>query len=106
MEQVRGRIVAESLLNPTVVDPADTRTEDEVQRLKVSLVKASTTAQRRASVDRLFFAEQARWTKLSPDKPLPSVNPTSEVRLSRSNNCCRQTKSFLNTFLAIRTRFV
>lgn len=82
IEQVRGRIVAEKLLQPTFDQPRDTQTEDAIRRLKVQLVQAQTTRRRRDLVDRLFFAEQARWTEapqnahaldLSVDITLPDV---------------------------------
>jgi CHAT domain-containing protein len=81
IEEVRGRIVAERMLHPVVADVTDIKTEDEVRRLKVSLVKARTQRERRVLSDRLFFAEQARWTKLSETKQLPSINPSSEISL-------------------------
>jgi len=81
IEEIRGRIVAERLLHPAIPDVADIKTEDEVRRLKVSLVRARTQVQRRMLSDQLFFAEQARWTKLSEEKQFPSINPSFEIAL-------------------------
>ncbi|MGI8960799.1 MAG: hypothetical protein ACR2IV_13755, partial [Bryobacteraceae bacterium] len=39
IEQVRGRIVAERLLQPAVEEPRDTQTEDKIRRFKVQLVE-------------------------------------------------------------------
>jgi CHAT domain-containing protein/tetratricopeptide (TPR) repeat protein len=105
IEQIRGRIVAESILRPKRIETADTQTEDRVRRLKVNLVKASTPLQRHTIVDQLFFAEQARWTDLSPDTPLPSINPASEATLSAVQHRLKFNEVILEYVLGERQSF-
>ena len=81
IEQVRGRIVAERLLQPAFKEPQDTRTEDGIRRLKVQLVRTQATKQRRGLVDRLFFAEQARWTEVSQTS-VRALDPSMDVTLA------------------------
>ena len=83
----------------------DTQTEDRVRRLKVNLVKASTPLQRHTIVDQLFFAEQARWTDLSPDTPLPSINPASEATLSAVQHRLKSNEVILEYVLGERQSF-
>ena len=80
IEQVRGRIVAEKLLQPSFDQPRDTQTEDAIRRLKVQLVQAQTGRRRRDLVDRLFFAEQARWTEASQSNAHP-LHSSVEITL-------------------------
>jgi CHAT domain-containing protein len=80
IEQVRGRIVAESLLQPTEREADDPQTEDAIRRLKVQLVRTDGASQRHALLDQLFFAEQARWTGLSRGN-FHRVDPAAEITL-------------------------
>ena len=81
IEQVRGRIVAERLLQPAFEEPRDTQTEDGIRRLKVQLVRTQAVKQRRDLIDRLFFAEQARWTDVSGNS-IRGLDPSVDVTLA------------------------
>lgn len=67
LEQVRGRLVFESLVNKKSVQDLNewnSKLEDQISSFKFQLVKAKTDRQRQSLADQLFFAEQARWVQL------------------------------------------
>ena len=67
LEQVRGRIVSESLVNKRSVQDLNEwnpKLEDQISFLKLQLVKSKTDQQRHNLSDQLFFTEQARWVQL------------------------------------------
>ncbi len=61
IEQVRGRIAADQLAVGTVASPEARRTEREIARLRLKLMKAHSTSEIRELRDNIFFSEQARW---------------------------------------------
>lgn len=81
IEQVRGRVIAESLLQPNLHEGNDTQMEDRIRRLKTELVRTPSARRRRALVDELFFAEQARWTSISTDGAVRVPDPASRITL-------------------------
>lgn len=82
IEQVRGRILAESLLRPATNESIDRQTEDRIRNLKIQLVRTEVPKVRRVLMDQLFFAEQARWTKISPGANLHALDSSTEISLS------------------------
>lgn len=98
IEQVRGRIVAERLLQPALDKPIDTQTEDRIRRLKVQLVRTQRVRQRRTLIDQLFFAEQARWTEISGAN-LRAIDPSIEITLVGVQRQLRQNEVILEYVL-------
>ena len=65
VEQVRGRIAVEQLLSG-IRPTADAKiTERAIARLRLSLMKAKSTAEVKRLRDEIFLAEQARWVSPS-----------------------------------------
>lgn len=70
MERVRGRITAETLLQPErpSAEPLNIAIEDQIRNLKVRLIKTSSAPERNRLIDQLFYAEQQRYVT---DRPAP-----------------------------------
>lgn len=70
IERVRGRITAETLLQPerASAEPLEIVIEDQIRNLKVKLIKANSSVERTRLIDRLFYAEQQRYVT---DRPAP-----------------------------------
>src|SRR5438270_64446 len=70
IERVRGRITAETPLQPErpSAEPLSIAIEDQIRNLKVKLIKANSTVERTRLIDRLFYAEQQRYIT---DRPAP-----------------------------------
>lgn len=70
IERVRGRITAETLVQPAHISDAqfDVTLEDKIRNLKIRLIKAKSDDQRNQLVQALFYAEQQRYLQ---DKPAP-----------------------------------
>src|SRR6185437_15968138 len=70
VERVRGRITAETLLQPTHFSEQgmNIALEDKIRNLKVQLIKADSADQRNRLIEALFYAEQKRYVE---DKPAP-----------------------------------
>ena len=79
IEQVRGRIAVDSILNQEPSPTFDFQTEDRIRRLKVALVRAGTMRQRRSLLDDLFVAEQMRWSNRT-EKPPAAQPPQFEMQ--------------------------
>jgi len=70
IERVRGRITAETLvqpLHPSAV-PSNIVLEDKIRNLKVQLLKAGSDQERGRLIDALFYAQQQEFVE---DKPAP-----------------------------------
>ncbi len=70
VERVRGRITAETLLQPAHFPEQgmNIALEDKIRNLKVQLIKADSTDQRNRLIEALFYAEQQRYVE---DRPAP-----------------------------------
>jgi CHAT domain-containing protein len=70
VERVRGRITAETLVQPARFSEAETNIglEDKIRNLKIQLIKSTSADERNRLIDALFYAEQQRYTE---DKPAP-----------------------------------
>jgi CHAT domain-containing protein len=70
IERVRGRITAETLLQPerSSSQPLNIGIEDQIRNLKIQLIKTSSAAERNRLIDQLFYAEQQRYVT---DRPAP-----------------------------------
>ncbi|MDQ2948715.1 MAG: CHAT domain-containing protein, partial [Acidobacteriota bacterium] len=81
IERVRGRITAETLVQPprASAQPANMALEDQIRNLKIQLIKAPSPAERGRLIEGLFYAEQQRYVE---DKPAPVyVSKIESVRL-------------------------
>jgi CHAT domain-containing protein len=70
IERVRGRITAETLvqpLHPSTI-PANIALEDKIRNFKVQLIKAGSDQERGRLIDALFYAQQQEFVE---DKPAP-----------------------------------
>ena len=80
VEQVRGRIAVEQLLSG-IRPAADAKiTERAIARLRLSLMKAKSTAEVKRLRDEIFLAEQARW--VSPSVSILKRHASSPTELS------------------------
>lgn len=63
IERVRGRITAETLLEPerSLAQPLKIGIEDQIRNLKIQLIKTSSEAERNRLINQLFYAEQQRY---------------------------------------------
>ena len=70
IERVRGRITAETLLQPerSSAEPLNIAVQDQIRNLKIKLIKANSAVERTRLIDRLFYAEQQRYVT---DRPAP-----------------------------------
>jgi CHAT domain-containing protein len=77
IERVRGRITAETLVQPlhTANFPSDMVIEDRIRNLKIQLLKAINGQARDMLIDALFYAEQQRFVL---DKPAPAYGSRIE----------------------------
>ncbi|HEX5422372.1 MAG TPA: CHAT domain-containing protein [Candidatus Acidoferrales bacterium] len=83
IERVRGRITAETLVQPAHFSDSDMNMalEDKIRNLKVQLIKADSTGERNRLIDALFYAEQRRFLH---DKPAPTyASKIESVSLTR-----------------------
>jgi CHAT domain-containing protein len=98
IEQVRGRILANNLLQPTA-DCADRETEDKIRKLKIQLVRTGASRNRHGLMDQLFYAEQARWEKVLPGNSFRVVDPSTEINLKEVKNALRPNEVVLEYVL-------
>jgi len=70
IERVRGRITAETLLQPerSSEQPLNIAIEDQIRNLKIQLIKTSSAGERNRLINQLFYAEQQRYVE---DRPAP-----------------------------------
>jgi CHAT domain-containing protein len=70
VERVRGRITAETLVQPThfLDRTSSVALEDKIRNLRIQLIRASSAELRNRLVNELFYAEQQRFVQ---DKPAP-----------------------------------
>lgn len=70
IERVRGRITAETLLQPerSSAQPLNIAIEDQIRNLKIQLIKTSSSGERNRLINQLFYAEQQRYVD---DRPAP-----------------------------------
>ena len=80
VEQVRGRIAVEHLLSGIRPAADATTTERAIARLRLSLMKAKSTAEVKQLRDEIFLAEQARW--VSPSVSILKRHSTFRTQLS------------------------
>jgi CHAT domain-containing protein len=99
IEQVRGRILAQSLLRPASNESTDRQTEDRIRKLKIELVRTEVPKDRRVLMDRLFFAEQARWTKISPGTNLHVLDSSTDISLTEIERALRPNEVILEYVL-------
>jgi CHAT domain-containing protein/tetratricopeptide (TPR) repeat protein len=99
IEQVRGRILAGSLWRPQPGAMADGETEDRIRKLKIELVRTDVPRRRRVLMDQLFFAEQARWTKISPGTAVRALDPSTEIGLAQVERELRRNEVLLEYVL-------
>lgn len=91
VERVRGRITAETRVQPTHFSPDRTNIalEDIIRNLKIELIKADSTEERNRLIEALFYAEQQRYVE---DKPGPvyaakiEAVPLNRVTAQLDNN--------------------
>lgn len=83
VERVRGRITAETLVQPERFSdgPTNIALEDKIRNLKVHLIKADSPSERNRLIEALFYAEQQRFVQ---DKPAPAyVSRIEAIPLKR-----------------------
>lgn len=83
IEQIRGRMISEVLVNQPLLRDLDALTpaaQDKITSLKLQLVRSSDEKKRRELIEELFYTEQERWTKRNTRgllrKPQTSLSQT------------------------------
>jgi CHAT domain-containing protein len=87
IEHIRGRIlveVLEGMPGGAYAETSDPAVEDQIANLKRALVKASSTSQRQAALDDLFYAQGSRWTSGVAKTNNVRIKPVSLSRVQNS----------------------
>ena len=84
VEQVRGRVTTDLLMDGSVTSPEAKRTEQTISQLRLKLMSVHSTKEARSIRDQIFMAEQSRW--ITPEVSILKARSRETIGIERVQN--------------------